>query len=81
MKFLINNYIVSKNNNITKISPISRYNHNINNLINITTGNKLSDNDILQKLADTDLEFEDIIYFYQNNNNINAFVSRNIRYL
>ena len=80
MNFLINNYVISKNNNITKISPISQYNHNINNLINITTGNKLSDNDILQKLADSDLEFEDIIYFYQNNN-INAFVSRNIRYL
>lgn len=80
MKFLIENSIVSKNNNTTKISPVSQYKHNINNLIKITTGNKLSDNDILNKLSKGNLDFEDIVYFHQNNN-INAFLSRNIRYL
>lgn len=70
MEFLIDKCVLSKSNNITKIMPVSQYKKDINNLIKITAGSRKADNDILSKLAMGELEYEDIINFYQNNNNI-----------
>lgn len=64
MEFLIDRCIVSKQNNITKITPIALYKNNINNLIKITTGNRVSDNDILTKLAMEILDYEDLVNIY-----------------
>ena len=81
MEFLINNCIVSKKNNITKITPIALYNNDITNLINFTAGNRQANNDILHKLADGELEYENIINFNQSDNLTQILLSHNIRYL
>ena len=81
MEFFINNCIISKHNNITKITPIALYKNDINNLINFTAGNRMADNDILHKLADGELEYENIINFNQSDNLTEMLVLHNIRYI
>jgi mannosyltransferase OCH1-like enzyme len=81
MEFLIDKWILSKYNNITKIIPVSLYKNDVNNLIKFTTGNRKADNDILQKLAMGKLEYEDIINFYGSNNLYYTLILHNIRFL